>query len=380
MRERRHDIDWLRVIIILLVLIFHTALMFTNVGFHLNNEDKSFSLMILAGWLDSWFMPLFFLIAGFSNYFNLNKRSIRDYIINRTYRILIPVYITGLFFILFSVFYFEAYTYYNFRGSLIDLIPIYFERFRIFNVASPAGLIPLPYPSHMWFLQFLILISIISIPLIKVAESKIGKKVIQFITNGKRIYIFLVPLFIIRVTLRSFFEGEHNWADFVEFVIYYLIGYIFASNPSFKKRIEQKSISHLILGLLAFGFGHGLIMQLWGYNYPSGEGFSLKYVSFQFFFTICRYSWILFMLSIASKYLNFTNKILMYCKEAVFPFYIIHKTVMLSIAWFILSLSLGVFTKFISIIILSLVGIMLIYEFIIRRFNVLRILCGMGKK
>jgi peptidoglycan/LPS O-acetylase OafA/YrhL len=63
--------------------------------------------------------------------------------------------------------------------------------------------------------------------------------------------------------------------------------------------------------------------------------------------------------------------------EAVLPFYLLHQTVLLSVAWLLLDTSLPALVKFLMITVLSFCIILALYEFIVRRFQGLRFLFGM---
>jgi len=47
------------------------------------------------------------------------------------------------------------------------------------------------------------------------------------------LFLFLITLILVRIGLRSFFTGEHTWADFVYYVIFFLIGYIVPADSRF---------------------------------------------------------------------------------------------------------------------------------------------------
>ena len=58
-------------------------------------------------------------------------------------------------------------------------------------------------------------------------------------------------------------------------------------------------------------------------------------------------------------------------------FYILHQTVLLVIGYFVVRWNIPDFAKWAFIAGSSFVSIMLIYEYLIRRVNVMRFLCGM---
>ena len=59
------------------------------------------------------------------------------------------------------------------------------------------------------------------------------------------------------------------------------------------------------------------------------------------------------------------------------PFYILHQTVLLSVGYFVVPLAIPDLLKWAIILLVSFALIMVLYEFLVRRFNVLRFLFGM---
>jgi len=91
------------------------------------------------------------------------------------------------------------------------------------------------------------------------------------------------------------------------------------------------------------------------------------------------WSWILALFGFASKYLNKKSKILSYLNEAVYPFYILHQTVMIVIAYFLIDLDWLLGLKA-FIMIIGTFGISwLLYEFFIRRWKYIRPFFGLKK-
>jgi hypothetical protein len=170
-----------------------------------------------------------------------------------------------------------------------------------------------------------------------------------------------------------------TWADFFEFVLYFVIGYMLPADPRFTEGIKKLGWICLILGLVSFG-GEGYFIMELGYNYPGGEPFSLTFVLFETMMSIGRWSWIVFVLSLGAKYLNFNNKVLTYGNEAVLPFYIFHQTIILCVGWFVIPWNIGILPKYLIIVIASFALIMLLYELLVRRFNVIRFFFGMRAK
>ena len=91
--ERRYDIDWLRVIAIGLLLIYHIAIIFQPwamfIGF-IRSDDALEGLWTPMTMLNVWRIPLLFFVSGMGLYFAMKKRNWKQLLIERTKRILLP--------------------------------------------------------------------------------------------------------------------------------------------------------------------------------------------------------------------------------------------------------------------------------------------------
>ena len=77
MAIRRPDIDWLRVLAVYLLFVFHVGKVFDPAPFyHIRNADLSFTMLVVCGFVGLWHMPLFFLLAGWSAVASLQTRAL----------------------------------------------------------------------------------------------------------------------------------------------------------------------------------------------------------------------------------------------------------------------------------------------------------------
>jgi len=97
--NRRYDIDWLRVIAIGLLLVYHVAIGFQSwgimIGFITNDKPWS-SLWIPMTMLNVWRIPLLFFVSGMGVYFAIQNRNWKQLIKERARRIFIP-FVFGIF-------------------------------------------------------------------------------------------------------------------------------------------------------------------------------------------------------------------------------------------------------------------------------------------
>src|ERR1043166_1279451 len=89
---RRPDIDWLRVVAVYLLFVFHVGKVFDPAPFyHIRNADLSFATLVLCGFISLWHMPLFFLLAGWSAVASLQTRGHRPFVVERVRKLAIPL-------------------------------------------------------------------------------------------------------------------------------------------------------------------------------------------------------------------------------------------------------------------------------------------------
>jgi membrane-bound acyltransferase YfiQ involved in biofilm formation len=237
----------------------------------------------------------------------------------------------------------------------------------------------------LWFLQYLFLISLVTLPLLLYLKSDGGRRWIDKLaswTDRKGgIFIYIIPLALILIAFRSLFSGTRSWVDLLWYAFFFSFGYIMVADDRFTASIKRYGWICLPLWLVSFFGGLAVFVLVMGYDpMPGNEPFSPLFVFYQIVWTIGSWSAVVFMLSLGAKYLNFNNKTLAYANEAVLPFYLLHQTVILCVGWFVIPLAMGIPLKFLIIAVVSFALIMAIYELLIRRFNIVRFFFGMRPK
>ena len=381
MKERRYDIDWVRVVATLAVFVFHSGRFFDKLDWHLKNAQQSYFLTMFIGWLDLWMMPLLFLLSGLGTWYSLKSRSSGQYLLERVKRLLIPLYTVGAFILLPPQFYFEVVTHGRDVSSIWKLIPpLYGGPLRL-SLDAPY-LINL-WSGHLWFLQFLFIVSLLILPLLLYLKSNPGRHLIARLADWSDrrggIFLFLIPLILVRICLRGFFHGAHTWADLFYYAVFFLIGYVMAADRRFTEGYKRFGWVFLVLGIAAYA-GEGALIIGFHYPYPGAESFSWTYVLFNIVISIGNFCWVMFILSLTAKYMNFNHKALTYGNEAVLPFYIFHQTIILCVGWFVIRWNIGIGPKYLIIALVSFALIMALYDLLVRRFNVMRFFFGMRPK
>lgn len=386
MQERRYDVDWLRIIAMLAVFLYHCTRLFDPEGWHLKNPEQSELLFVsMRGLIWFWAMELFFLLSGIGTWYALRSGRAGAYIWERVKRLLIPLYTMGLLVLLPVQFYFELFTNSGYRGNFWQFITRYFDRFNLPGITQwPSTLLPIPFSGHLWFLQYLFLISLLSLPLLLYLKSEQGRRWIARLAGWcdkpGGILLFVIPLSLTLIGLRVLFETRFSWADLLWYAIFFVIGYMMAADKRFTAGIKRHGWICLALWIVGF-IGVGLLVLVFGYDpFPGKESFSLVFVLFQIAWSFTSWSAVVFVLSIGARYLNTNHKVLYYGNEAVLPFYLFHQTIILCVGWYVIRWDMGIVFKLLITAVVSFPLIMILYELFVRRFNIVRFLFGMRPK
>ena len=155
-QKREYYLDWLRIVVVALLVPHHIAITFSHIGdayVFWPIKDSSVYFFIQSTFLNLWFMRLLFFVSGISTYYALQKRTNREYITERCKKLLLPT-IFAVIFICPIMAYFRAITVNNFQGSIIQFFPIFFTKFETYLGWA-----------HFWFLIYLFVYSFIFLAL-----------------------------------------------------------------------------------------------------------------------------------------------------------------------------------------------------------------------
>lgn len=366
-KKRYYDIDWLRVLGMFAIFLFHNARFFNEDDWHVKNFQLDFGMSVFVAILDHFIMPLFFVLSAIAIYYALKKRSNALFMRERVTRLLIPLGF-GIFTHIIIQVYIERVTHGQFTGTFWQFIPQYFKGWYAFggNFAW-MGL-------HLWYLLVLFLFSALMLPVFQRINrtQNFTAKLADIVTKPFSVYLFIIPLFLMEL-LVSFSPDAVGRRDFggwslFTYLVFFLIGYLLATDERYRPAIEKVRFISLTLSLLTVIAAYILLAEM---GLPGTNPVYL------FVRSVNSWSWLLTFIGFAAHYLDFNNSFLIYANEAVLPFYILHQTVIVSVGYFIRDWQLAVFPKYLFLASTSFIIIMVLYEFAVRRVNVLRYLFGM---
>ncbi len=370
--KRRYDIDWLRVLAMLSIFLFHVARFFNDDDWHVKNPELSFGATVFVRIVVVWVMPLFFIISGMGTYYALGFRTKGRYIQERFKRLIVP-FLLGTFIVLIPVqVWIERVSHGDFQGSFFEFYPYYFKGYYAFggNFAW-MGL-------HLWFLEFLFIFSLISLPLFMFLRrnrmQNLIHKVAEYTKKTGFIFLLAIPIILMELLVNQDPEGIGMRAfggwSLATYLVFFILGYIIASDIGFKEGMEKTRWPALIFVLLI------IIPHAFGLY----KNFNPGYITWYSLYALGSWVWLVAIFGFASMNLSFNNRYLKYGNKAVLPFYILHQTVIVYIGFLIANWNIGVLIKYIILGTTSFATIMILYEYIIRRIETVRFLFGMRPK
>jgi len=379
---RLHYLDWLRVLAILMVFLFHAVHPFDFGDWQVKNINQSEILTIILLLLAIWGMPFFFLVAGAGSWLALQKRTGRQYLRERFYRLLIP-FVVGT--ILFSPIEYYCENMNKIQRGLQTTFQGFFSIFSNFNplLLRYPGFSPrwLGHGYHLWFLGFLFCFALITLPLFLWLKKKPGLGFLSWVAklceHRGGLLLFIIPIAVVKVVLAPFFSLEHDWADFIFNMCFFVLGYILFADERFAIAIRRDwwilltVPTVVVLGLLGMYLAD--IPVITWYETPGTPQFHLL----QFLISIIAVCYSLTMLFIGMRFLDFSNGLLRYGQEAALPFFVLHQPVIIVIAFFVVQWDAIISIKLPVVVLSSFVVSIGLYGLIIQRIHPLRLAFGM---
>jgi peptidoglycan/LPS O-acetylase OafA/YrhL len=377
--RRLYYLDWLRVLLILGVFLYHALHPFdATIGWHIKNDEQSVLVMVFLILLLPWGLPLFFLVAGAGSRFSLRRRSNRQFVRERVLRLAVP-FVVGSALLTPVQLYLEALHKGEYAGGFFGYLPE-----MVAGIAPARWLSPLTLTHvglHLWFIAFLFLFSVMAVPVFTWFRRDAGRRFVarlaRLVQARGGILLFVLPLAVVRVLIQPFAPEEHGWLDFVYSFVFFVLGYVIYSDDRFLPAIRRDRWLLLGTGLLGMAIGGAMGAVAGDELFEWAQTFVMPWsIVVQLTFAMTAWGWALFVLDLARTRLDRPSRLLTRANEAIMPFYLLHQPVIIVIAFYVVEWSTGILPKMVTVVVGSLVATIAIYD-ALRRLKPVRALLGM---
>jgi len=342
---RRHDVDWLRITALGLLIVFHIVLCFQSwaaeFGFP-QNEQLLDELVLFVTLITVWRIPLLFLISGMGVRFALERRDRKQLLKDRTIRIVVPfvfgVYVLGL--------------------TIPQLLPhLGWEA----EFTIDFG--------HLWFLANIFAYVLWLLYWLVYLKDHPDNALLRFLTRMIRwplgLFLFALPLM-----LEAWLVNPEFFAVYIDTLHGWLIGLIcffwgflfICLQNEFWPAVKRTRWVALVVAVALY------LVRLFAFELQGEPNWLTALESM---------SWMLAILGFGALYLNKPSRALRYLSLAVFPVYIVHMPVQFLIAYFLLPLALPAYLKLFLLLVGTFGICLLLYELVLRRLKWIRPLFGM---
>ena len=250
--NRRFEFDWLRVLAILVVFLYHSTRFFNLGDWHVKNVNTYVWVEIWNIFATRWMMPLFFIISGASLFYAIGKSADwRKFYVDKFLRLMIPVLIASVTHSILQV-YLERLTHGQFSGSFFSFLPAAFNGV-YFAIGMPGNFAF--HGMHHWYLLFLFIYSLICYRLFIWLQDG-GREILNRITSlcaipGLMYLWFALPLLIMHALVpRAVLEvGAGGWG-FLYYIWFLISGFLIVSSDRLQRNIKDQCWISLLLGMV----------------------------------------------------------------------------------------------------------------------------------
>ena len=372
-RGRRYDIDTIRVLAVL--ILYHVGMFYVaDWGWHVKSAYTADWLKYPMLLVNQWRMALLFLISGAVVHFLLDKVSAGRFAWLRTKRLLIPL-LFGMAVIIPPQAWLQAQANGAFDGGYLDFLVAYFTFQPWPNGAFDGSDIGITW-NHLWFLPYLFSYTLVLALLLPVLRTRIVRAAMERFRSLRGVWLFVVPAlpFIVIHALLADYGHTHAFVDDVRghatFFTVFLLGFAIGRAEGLWCELVRRRWVALPLALITYG----LLLVAWTSRSGAGEAVRAVLPALTAF---NGWFWLMAVLGWGAYALNRPFKGLAYATEAVVSWYILHQTLTVMIGAGLARYALGPVIEPVLVFGGTVLGCLVLHEFVIRRSRILRPLFGL---
>ena len=366
--------DWLRIGAFAILILYHIGMVFIPWNFHVKATplQQWATLPMLS--VNAWRLSLLFVVSGYASRALLRRSNgLVPFMRNRTFRLLVPLAF-GVAIVIPPQPWVELVTKHGYAASYP-----YFWLHDFFGFRSLAGLM-LPTWNHLWFVGYLWLYTVllvIALALVRLPQVQRG---FDAVFGGIGV-VFLPMTYLVAVHawwLPMVGETHALFGDWIAHASYFpafLFGFALARSEPAMTAIARWWWLAAIVAVAGYAFiavaevGGWIGILTWRSYIPLyGASHALQ-----------QWGGVVALIGIAERWFNHDRAIRPMLTEAVFPFYIIHQTVIVLVTYWLLPVELAPLADFAILVASTIAGCWAFY-LIGRSIPWLRPLIGLRRK
>jgi len=376
---RRYDIDALRVGAFGLLILYHCGMFYVaDWGWHVKSQYQAEWLQVPMLFVNQWRMPLLFLVSGLAIRLVWDRYTAGRLAARRTYKLLLPL-IFGMAFIVAPQCYYEALGKGIIEPGFLSFMKNYLT-FQDFPGEAWGGEEQIVWTwNHLWYLPYVWFYTMLLLPVYGFLSRPVARLRAAFLSlRGWRLVVLpVLPLMLWGLAVfprfpyisHAFFD---DWYAHAMYGTIFFYGFLIGRDDGLWD--ELRRLRRPLLIAAAILYVCLLVRNAW---LPEGAPLPLEVLSLAITY-LNRWLWLLTVMAWAFAYLNRPSRRLAYATEAVYPWYILHQTVIIVAGVNLAGLSLGPALEPLLVVVTTIVSCFLLHEFVIRRSRWLRPFFGLS--
>jgi glucan biosynthesis protein C len=378
---RLYFLDWVRILAFFVLIFYHVGMYYVTWDWHVKSAAASTAIEPLMMMTSPWRLSLLFLISGVASRFMLNKFKPGQFLRQRSWRLLVPL-IFGMLVVVPPQTYCEVIEKLSYSGSYLDFMKLYLSGYHGF--CKDGSCLALPTWNHLWFVVYLWCYTVLltGVMFISRARFDVAAQWITSLLDGWKLMVIpLALLALMRLAMFSLFPATHalvdDWYNHAHYFFLFVLGAVLA--PQRKVWIDMESMRWTTLGLALSCWALLTVYFALPESFLANHQFEIWRNVQRVIYTCCEWSAIIAVCGFAHRHLKFDSNTRRYLTQAVFPFYLLHQTIIVVVAHTIKPANLAAPIEAIVIIVMTFTFCFAMFE-IVRRLPLLRPLFGIGRQ
>jgi hypothetical protein len=371
--RRRHDLDWLRIIAFGLLIFYHVGMYYVTWDWHVKSPYAGPFLEPAMMLLNPWRLSLLFVISGVALRFAADKALDAGHGLRfgwqRFWQLFVPL-LFGMFVVVAPQSYFELRA-----AGLVE--PGFWAFYPDYVDFDQRWVLFTPTYNHLWYVLYLLIYTLALLPVLALVRPIAAPVwLTRLLRSPLLLVVPVLPFLLYRFTTDIASPETHDimkdWGAHIRYGSFVLLGMLVAKSDAFWDGIRRWW--RLSLGL-AVGAAVVLtpVWQQWDALVVDGAAMNAARALRIFYIW-----WVIAALfGAAQQYLNRPGPRLTYLTEAVFPYYILHQTIIVVAGVFFSGFRMGGLAEFAAVVATTVAGCVLGHALVIRRLGILRPLFGL---
>lgn len=377
--QRRHDIDALRALAFALLILYHWGMFYVageDWGWHVKSTHLAEWLQLPMLAVNRWRMDLVFLVSGLSVNFLFRDSPAGRFVAQRSWRLLLPLAF-GILVVVPVQPYAEGVSNGLVEPGFLAFLARYYT-----GAAWPEGAFAgweHGYTwNHLWYLAYLWTYSLALVALLPLLRSTAGQRLRGAFLGLRGPWLVLLPalpLALATVLLQSRFPDTgdlvHDWYRHAVYFTAFLYGYWIGTDRGFWDELAR-------LRRRTLGFAAGLFAVYFVFvAFAPDDAPGWLQRSVWLLRNLYIWSALCAILGYARAHLDRPWPWLGWANESVYPWYVLHQSLIVAIGFLLLPLGLGPMLEPALVLLGTVGGCWLLNDLLIRRSTLLRPLFGL---